>query len=435
MGEGTAGAEAASIAEVTTAAEATTAPNPGYVSDSVLGRAGAALRHRDFRLLTIGQALANVGYWALVVALGWLALDLSDSKLVLGLVNACLSIPFLLIALPGGVIADRADRKLLLTVTRCLLVVLMTVLALLTFADVVTVPMLVALAFAAGCTFALDLPARQSLAPELVDPHEVTNAIAVNQMIFTGTTLVGPMLGGLMLATVGAGGAFTLTALGNVALIVMVRKMRFPVRAKRDGSRSMVAELRYGLGYVLHHPVLQGLLSLSAALAILGQPYQSFLPALAKDTLHLGTGSLGVLYTAGGVGSIIGAVLVGVLGDRWRKGPLLLGGTLLFGVLLVGVSRSSVLVVTLPLLMGMGLANAVGGTMTSTIMVTTAPAELRGRVMSVNILVFGLSPFGSLLLGALADLLDVPAALTISGLALLTVITLTAATRPRLRGL
>jgi MFS family permease len=142
-----------------------------------------------------------------------------------------------------------------------------------------------------------------------------------------------------------------------------------------------------------------------------------------------------VLYTAGGVGSIIGAVLVGVLGDRWRKGPLLLGATFGFGLLLVGLSRSTVLAVSLTLLTGMGLANAVGGTMTSTIMVTTAPPELRGRVMSVNILVFGLSPFGSLLLGALADLLDVPAALTISGLALLTVITLTAATRPRLRGL
>ncbi len=394
-----------------------------------------ALRHRDFRLLIIGGGLASIGYWALVVALGWQVVELTASKLTLGVVTACLSLPFLLIALPGGVIADRADRKLLMTMTRGLLTSLMVALAALTFAGLVTIPILIGMAFAAGCCFALDLPTRQSLAPELVEPHEVTNAVALNQVIFTGATMLGPPISSLMIVWSGAGGAFLLNGLCNAVLLIMVRMMRLPPRVARTERRSFTGDMSQGIGYVLHSPVLQPLMALATGLAVLIQPYQSFLPALAKDTLHIGAGTLGLLYAAGGFGAIAGAAVVASLGEIRRKGVMLLVAMPLVGLAVIGVAQSRSLPLTLALLACVGLGNAIGGTMTSTIMITTAPGELRGRVMSVNVLVFGLSPLGNLLLGALGDALDVPAALTISAMLFMTIVVLMAATRPRLRGL
>lgn len=404
-------------------------------SSSPFARAAVSLRHRDFRLLITGTAIASAGYWALVIAQGWLVVQLTDSKLVLGLVNAALSLPFLFIALPAGVLADRTDRKRLMTLTRAFVTLLLALLALLTFTDLINVWLLSLIAFTTGSAFAMDLPTRQSLAPELVEPHEVTNAVAVNQLVFTGTTLIGPTIGGLLLAWTGAGGAFALTAIGNAFLLYQVRRMRFPARAPRMEGRSAAREIRQGVGYVLRSPVLQPLVLLNATVAVLGQPYQSFLPALAKDVLRIGAGTLGLLYAAGGAGAVAGAATVALLGDVRYKGRIVLSLTVLFGLLVIGVSLSRALPLTLLLLACTSFAGSIGGTLNSTILVTTAPDALRGRVMSVNVLVFGLSPFGNLLLGALADRFSVPTALALSGLALIAVTALTAAARPRLRAL
>jgi MFS family permease len=396
-------------------------------------RAGSTLRHRDFRLLMVGQALSSIGYWGLVVALGVQVLELSDSKLLYGFVTACLSLPFLFIALPAGVVADRMDRQLLLSVTRGLLALLMVVLSALTLAGLINVWLLALIAFLAGGGFALDLPARQSLAPELVEPEEVTQAIATNQLVFTGSTIVGPAIAGVIIGWGGAGTAFLLSVMGNLVMLVMVRMMRFPPRARRADRPSVAREMAEGLSFVWRSPVLQPLMVLSASLAVLGQPYQSFLPALAKDTLHLPVDSLGLLYTAGGAGSIAGSMLVASLANIRRRGRLVLVAPLCFGSLLVLLSLSRSVPVTMALLTLAGLANAIGGTMTSSILITTAPVELRGRVMSISVLVFGLAPLGNLLLGALADRSDVPTAIGLGAAGLVAVALLSAATRPRLR--
>lgn len=398
-------------------------------------RAASTLRYRDFRLLMIGQALSSIGYWGLVVALGVQVLELSDSKFLYGFVTANLSLPFLFIALPAGVIADRLDRRRLLSFTRSALAVLMVVLSLLTLTGLINVWLLALIAFLAGSGFALDLPARQSLAPEFVAPHEVTQAIATNQLVFTGSTIIGPAIAGLIIDWGGAGTAFLMAAIGNVVMWVMVRMMRFPARPARQDRRSVLGEMAQGLGYVWRSPVLQPLMVLSACLAVLGQPYQSFLPALAKDTLNLPVGRLGLLYTAGGVGSILGSVIVASLANIKRRGRVVLIAPLCFGLLLLALALARSVPLVLVVLMLTGLANAIGGTMTASILVTTAPAELRGRVMSINVLVFGLAPLGNLLLGALADRTDVPSAIGMGAGALVLVALLTALTRPRLRAL
>jgi MFS family permease len=412
-----------------TPAQPAPAATPGW------RRAASVLRYREFRLLMVGQALSSIGYWGLVVALGVQVLELSDSKFLYGFVTANLSLPFLFIALPAGVVADRVDRRRLLSFTRGALTVLMIALSVLTLFELINVWSLALIAFLAGSGFAMDLPARQSLAPDLVEPHEVTQAIATNQLVFTGSTIIGPAIAGVIIGVGGAGTAFLMAAVGNVVMWVMVRMMRFPPRPEREGNRSVLGEMAQGLGYVWRNPILQPIMLLSACLAVFGQPYQSFLPALAKDTLNLPVGRLGLLYTAGGAGSIAGSVIVASLANIKRRGRLVLGAPLCFGLLLIALSFSRSVPLVLLLLLLTGLANSIGGTMTSSILVTTAPAELRGRVMSINVLVFGLSPMGNLILGALADRTDVPSAIGMGAVVLVAVALLTALTRPRLRAL
>ena len=399
------------------------------------GGAFVSLRHRDFRLLTIGLVVAVTGYWALFVAQGWLVVQLTDSKFVLGLVNACLSLPFLFVALPAGVLADRVNRQKLMTVTRLLAAAFMLLLAVLTYLDLVEIWSLALLVFLTGCAFSFDLPTRQSLAPELVEPDEVTNAIAVNQLTFQGTSVLGPAIGGFALDFFGAGGAFLLTALGNVFLVAMVLRMRFPTKAAAAVRRSVVSEIREGLAYVFRHPILQPLVILGSCISLFGQPYQAFLPAIAKNTFEGGPRLLSGLYTASGLGSIFGGLAIAAAGEVRHKGRVLLPAIGIFGVCVVIVGHLGVLPPLLALLVLIGLVNSVGGTMNNTIMVTTAPPELRGRVMSINVLSFGLSPLGSMVLGALADLTSIATALTIGGALLVIAVVLTALTRRKLRQL
>src|SRR5262249_2126484 len=161
-------------------------------------------------------------------------LELSDSKFLYGFVTANLSLPFLFIALPAGVVADRVDRRRLLSYSRGALAVLMVVLSALTLSGLINIWLLAFIAFLTGSGVALDSRARQSLAPELVEPHEVTQAIATNQLVFTGSTIVGPAIAGVIIGVGGAGTAFLMAAIGNVVMWAMVRMMRFPPRPGRE---------------------------------------------------------------------------------------------------------------------------------------------------------------------------------------------------------
>lgn len=394
-----------------------------------------SLGRRDYRLLSGGLALAVVGWWSMIVAQGWLVVELTDSKFILGVVSACQSLPFLLISLPAGVLADRIDRRRLLTLTRGAVMAVSIALAALVLTDRITVWLLAAGMFVVGCGFALDLPARQSLIPDLVEPDELTNAMAVNQLTFTASTLIGPAIGGLLLATVGAGGAFLATAVGNAALILLITRMDFRERPRGRSGRSVRREIGQGLRYVVRDPVLQPLVALGAVVAVLGQPYQSLLPAVAKDTLGLGPGQLGLLYIGVGMGATVGVLSVAAVGNLRRKGAVLLTGLVAFGGAIAALSLSRDIAVALPTLAVIGLAGSLTVTLNNTVIALRAPADLRGRVMSVNVVVFGLSPAGSLLLGALADAYSVPVALAATGTAVLLIALLAAATRPSLRAL
>ncbi len=365
-------------------------------------RAFSALRHRDFRLLVTGVFLSLIGLWVFMTTQAWLALELTGSNAWVSVVTSAESLPFLFVSLFAGVLADRVNRKRLMFFTRTAIVVLMLTEAMLAASGMLTPYHLAGFAFAAGIIFSLDLPTRQSLVADLVPPEDVANAVALHFSSFNLTMVLGPALGAGLLATAGAAWSFTVTALGNAALAVLVLMMHVPPPRHHAGA-SALKQLREGVGYVAHTPVVRWILTLSLFVTTFGFAYQVLMPGFAHDVLGTSEGGYGTLASAAGLGALAGSLGVAALGNVRRKAPLVFAGPIVFSAALVGLAVSPVLLVAAGAVFVAGAASAVYMTMNNTVVLTTIPEHLRGRVMSVAILIWGLTPAGSLAAGVLAD--------------------------------
>lgn len=370
------------------------------------------VRYRDFRLLLAGLLMALSGWWMIIVAQGWLVLELTDSAAAVTLVGAMLSLPFLFLAPLSGVMADRLYRKHLLVGTRSAVAVLMFVEGALIVSGHIEVWHMVVLAFLAGCAFAADIPARQSLIPDTVPPPLVANAVALNVSMFSLTTIAGPILGAAMLAWAGAGGCFIANGFGNAALAASIGLMRVP-RRQRSGRLSVTGDFVSGLRYVRGQRVLLTLLSVSLIVTLTARNWQQLAPVFVRDVFDSGEAGLGALYTAAGVGAVIGAsFLVAVSHWRRRAGIYGVGLTSAFVAIAVfGISPSLGMALGAVLVVGVGLQ--VTETTTQTVLLVETPEEFRGRMMSLSSLIWGLQPLGVLVAGVIADAVSPRAAILV----------------------
>ncbi|MGE0229020.1 MAG: MFS transporter [Dehalococcoidia bacterium] len=360
------------------------------------------VRYRDFRLLLAGLLMALSGWWMIIVAQGWLVLELTDSAAAVTLVGAMLSLPFLFLAPLSGVMADRLYRKHLLVGTRSTVAVLMFIEGALILSGHIEVWQMVVLAFLAGCAFAADIPARQSLIPDTVPPSLVANAVALNVSMFSITTIAGPILGAGTLAWAGAGGCFIANGFGNAALAASIALMRVP-RRQRAGRLSVSGDFVSGLRYVRGQRVLLTLLSVSLVVTMTGRNWQQLAPVFVRDVFDSGEGGLGLLYTMAGIGAVIGAAfLVAVSHWRRRAGLYGVGLTAAFlAIALFAISPSLEVALGAVLVVGVGLQ--VTETTTQTVLLVETPEEFRGRMMSLSSLIWGLQPLGVLVAGVIAD--------------------------------
>lgn len=373
-----------------------------------------ALRHRNFRLFFGGQLVSLTGSWMTQLAQAWLVLLLTDSPFYVGLVAAVGTLPILLLALVGGVVADRIDRRRLVLVTQAAAaaqsLALFTIVAL----DVATVGQVMCLALIQGVINAFDIPARQSMLIDLVGRSDLPSAIALNSGAFNAARVVGPALAGIVIGRVGVAACFLVDAVSYAAVLLALVRMRVPPRPPAPG-RALV-ELRTGLAYVRGEPRVMALIALTAVFTLFGFPFLVLMPVLARDVLGLGAEGYGVLMTAVGLGAVGAAVALGA-GLAKPGGTLLAIAGASFGVLLVAVALSRHATVAGGLLVGVGLAMVLNNATTNTMLQLRAPDELRGRVMSVYTLIFtGLSPFGALLAGTVAERLGAPTALAFGGI-------------------
>lgn len=409
----------------------------GWPSLSGLGsrRLLRSLHHPNFRLLLAGQLSTSTAMWMEQLSRGWLIYEMTGSVLLLGLVQAVRSVPLLFLGLFGGVLADRLDRKRQLMVAQLLNMGLNFVLATLIVTGLVEVWHVFTTAFMAGCVMAFQHPARQSLLPNTVPRSELVNAVGLNSIALNLCHTLGPAIAGVMATFAGLGATYYFQ--GGLFLMASLWTLQLKVGDGRSsghqGGKSMWGSLAEGLRYVRGNQAVFTLLILALLPIVLALPVISLLPAFAGDVYQAGPAGLGLLLGANGVGSVIGAFVVAIMGDFRRKGWFLLGVIMLLGLSLSAFALAPWLWAAVLLLGLAGFAQTSYRVVNLTLLHTNTGDEYRGRVMSVYLLDRGVAPVGAALAGGLAAVLGAPATVAVLGALTFLVAALVAATVPPLR--
>ncbi len=363
-----------------------------------------SLRNRNYRLYWCGQVVSLSGTWMQRIAQSWLVLQLTHSPLALGTVTTVQFAPILLLSLFGGVLADRVPKWRFLMLTQTVMAVQALILAILVSTGQVQLIHVYILAAVLGIANALDNPTRQAFVIELVGRDDLPNAVALNSTIFNTSRIVGPALGGVLIAAFGVAGCFYLNAFSFLAVIgglLMMDPTRFFAgRPARAGK--VFGQIGEGLRYAASTPDIALPLLLMGVLGTFGYNFTVILPLIADEVLHSGAIGFGALTAAMGVGSLMAALGVAYRGRATRR--TLLAGAIGFSILLFLVALSHWWLLTIPLLIALGLWSIIFSTTANTRLQMVAPSHMRGRVMSIYQLLFaGTTPFGSLIIGALAE--------------------------------
>jgi len=377
----------------------------------------SALRHRNFRLYWSGALVSLVGTWVQQTAQTYLVWELTRSPLATSLPMFFFTLPSLLFSLVGGVIADRVNRRRLLLLTQSLFAAQAAVLTALTWFDVVRVGHINALAFASGLVMAVDAPARQSLVPNLVRREDLTNAIALNSLVFNASRIVGPPIGGLLYAVRGPELAFLFNTLSFAAILYPLSILALPPEGEGRRPTTMWDDLWEGLRFVRSHPVVRTVLLLVALMGTFGFSYVVLMPVMTTQILGGGPAQNGYLLGAVGVGATVGALLVAATARSGHPGRRLLWLGALAGAALLTFAASRSLPVAAVVLFAVGgLIIGFLATANATIQ-RLIPDALRGRTMSVySLALLGSGPANSLLAGALGTAVGAPWAIAITGL-------------------
>jgi MFS family permease len=362
-----------------------------------------ALRHRDFRLLWIGLFVSAIGTWMQIVAQALLVLHLTGgSPLALGTVSLAQASAFFLCAPVGGALADRFDKRRLLLITQTFLLLLAAGLGALTAAGLAKLWIIVVIAFCGGATLSLDQPARASLIPSLVPPADLMNAVSLQSIIFSGASTFGPALAGVMVAVIGYAGNFFLNAASFIAVIVALARLHVDQRPAQGAREPLWQSVRATLAVAARDAALPGIIAGYGALLFLGPSPAVMLPIFALRVLHLSAAQMGFLFSALGLGTILGGLAVASLGDFQRKGLLFLTAILIWSAALGTFAASTMVWLSVAALLVLGAAQNAAGATAVTLMQTRVPPRMRGRIMSVNtLLVMGVRPLGDFPAGAL----------------------------------
>jgi MFS family permease len=376
-----------------------------------------ALRNPNYRLFFFGQSISLVGTWITRLASSWLVYRLTGSEFLLGLVAFLGQIPALVISPVAGVYIDRWNRHRVLVITQALSMGQSAALAVLTLSGHITVTDILILQLFQGMVNAFDTPARQSFVVQMVDDRaDLPNAIALNSSLVNGSRMIGPAIGGLLIAAVGEGWCFALDAVSYVAVIGSLLAMTVRPTASPPQVVPVLTALAAGFRYVAGFaPVRSGLL-LVAAVSMFGMPYQVLMPVIASDVLGGGANTLGVLMTATGVGALAGTMYLASRHTVLGLGRKIAQAAMLFGVALIAFSTSSNLWLSLAILPFSGAGFIVALAATNTVIQTVVPETLRGRVMSLYTVAFlGTAPIGSLLAGVAAERIGAQATIAVGG--------------------
>jgi MFS family permease len=374
----------------------------------------AALHVRNYRLFFSGQVVSNTGTWMQRIAQDWLVLQITNSPLAVGITTALQFLPMLLFGLWGGLLVDRYPKRRLLLITQTAAGSLAAILAVLTLAGAIQVWQVYLIAFGLGLTTVVDNPARQTFVNELVPKSLVRNAVSLNSGNFQLARMVGPAVAGVLISVVGIGYAFAFNAVSYLAVIAALGAMRVRDLQKLPLAPRGPGQLREGLRYVWRTPALLWPVVLVFFVGTFGYNFAIILSAYTKNVFDAGADVYGLLNTMLALGSVAGALMAArrVATRLWVLFAAAAGMGL--GLVLLGLTPWFIPFVVL--LVGVGFISVTFNTLGNTSVQLASDPELRGRVMSLYMLVFmGGTPVGSLIVGAITDGWGAPVALVLTG--------------------
>ena len=396
----------------------------------------AALNSPNYRLWFFGQMFSLVGTWMQSTAQGYLVYEITQSAAFLGYVSLANGLPTWLFTLYGGVIADRIPRRKMIIITETTMMVLAVILAALTFTNLVQPWHIVVLSFFLGTANAFETPARQSFVSEMVDRKDMTNAIALNSTMFNIGTVVGPAVAGLVYAWLGPGWCFTINGISFIAVIIALVLMKLADSVPPASGKSAINELKEGVSYAFHDKTIRSLLINLGMVGIFGFGLLALLPAWAVDVLKGDVTTNGLLLSARGVGSLIGALMIAYIGSRGTRGKIWTLGYLLTPVFFYIFAFIRWIPASLAVMVMLGWALMSMINTTNALVQSHVPDNLRGRVMGVYSLVFmGGTPLGSFISGTIADRIGVPTTVIIFSTVVLLTAVVTFFLRPQMRQL
>lgn len=392
----------------------------------------APLRSRDFRLLWFGSFVSQAGSQMHVVAVSWQVYQLTQDPLALGGIGVARIIPLLLLALGSGVLADAVDRRKLMIWSQTAMMLCATALALASSLGIVTIwwiYIITALSSAAGT---LGMPARQAIIPNLVPREQLPSALSLNLISFQAATILGPTIGGLLIAWAGVSAAYWIDAASFLAVIAALIVMRVgQVRPEQRGITFSAA--LEGLAFVRRSPLIWSTMLLDFLATFFGSA-TLLLPLFATDVLRVGSQGLGLLYAAPSVGAVVASSFLSVRGPLPKQGLVLLWAVMLYGLTTLVFGLSSSLWLSLLMLMGVGASDTVSMVVRGTVRQLTTPDEMRGRMTAVGMLFFAGGPqLGEIEAGVAARLMGGPLSVAFGGFACMITVGVLTVLTPQLR--
>lgn len=393
-----------------------------------------ALENRNFRWMWLGGLASSATFQMGMIARGWLIYDMTSSALALGWVSSGWGISILALSLFGGVVADRVPKRNVLVTSQLAMGLVTLVMGILIATDLIQVWHLFAGSLAAGVIFAFQMPSNDSFIAEIVDRETLLNASSLSSVAMSLMGIIGAPAAGILLERIGVAGVYLLQVPLYVFIVFCL--LHLPLTAPSRAIRSSVLEeLVEGLRYIRARVAVLILLIVTLSRVLLAMPYQTFLPVFAEDVFGVGASGLGLLQAAVGVGAMMGSLGIASLGDFQRKGGLLLAAGLALGggLLLFAYAPSFYLaLVTLALVGAAGNACMI---VNFTLLQTNVSDQMRGRVLSVAMWLWGFSPLGTVPSGSLADRWGAPWTVALQGGMLALVFLAIGLGRPRFRAL
>ncbi len=393
----------------------------GHLKKIDYHRIGISLKSRNFRLYFGGMCISLIGTWIQQIAMSWLVYRLTGSIFLLAMVTFMSQIPILLVTPFVSVFVDRIDKRKILIFTQSFSMCQALLLALLTFSGSIAVWHILLLSLLLGCVNALDNPTRQAFYPGLVPQAHLGNAIALNSTVINGSRLIGPAIGGILIGMLGESWCFLLNGISYIGVIFALFLMKLPHSAPQNNRQNLLTDLAEGFTYVSSSIPLRALLLLMCVVSFFGLPLMTFFPAYVKDILGGDSTMLGYLLSCTGIGSLSAALLLAVRRSVPGLSKVISISAFLLGLCLLQISFIATPWMAAILCVFIGFTIIATVASINTLLQTLSDEDKRGRVMGYLAMAFtGITPLGSLALGALEKHSGLPSIILVSGICCLT---------------